>query len=229
MVWLQNDKLYVRLRSGVVCTEDKGDVQEFKIGDVVPGQWHTLMFGVLWHKDKRGWFKVWYDQKLRIDKEDVKTFLDTDDRLFQFRVGMYPNWWTWNGAGHPFILANKQHKKELYIDHVGFGPDPADADPWASVVTKLSLETRIKHYQTFIARMKKDSPTYVVDLEKDLIYDLKEALVNVTASENPDESQELRIQLAQQDAKKKMRQHASEPKLKYTPPKADVVTPDSSR
>ena len=32
MVWLQNDNLYVRLRSGIVCTEEKGDMTFLKSG-----------------------------------------------------------------------------------------------------------------------------------------------------------------------------------------------------
>ena len=93
MVWLQNDRLYVRLRSGMVCSEESGDVHEFKVGAVVPGQWHTMVFGAMWHKEDKGWFKVWYDQKLRYDEQNIRTFLDTDSRLFQFRVGIYPNWY----------------------------------------------------------------------------------------------------------------------------------------
>lgn len=56
------------------------------------GQWHTVIFGAKWDKDSDGWFKVWYDKKQRVDEEGITTFMDIDERQFQFRVGMYPNW-----------------------------------------------------------------------------------------------------------------------------------------
>lgn len=85
MIWLQNDELKMRLRSGNVCQEENNNLV-FRIGRVRPGQWHTLVLGVLWRKDKRGWLKVWYDRKLTIDEVGLKTTIDVDFRLFQFRV-----------------------------------------------------------------------------------------------------------------------------------------------
>lgn len=184
MVWLQNDNLYVRVRSGIVCNEEKGDVREYKIGKVVPGQWHTVVFGVLWHKEKEGWFKVWYDQKLRLDEENIKTFLDVDDRLFQFRVGIYPNWYTWDGSGHPFIKTGNQRLKTLYIDHIGFGPGYEDADPHSVVATQSSLTSKIQWYTQFIRRMKRDSATYNVVKENEQLKKLKLQLEQLLASTN---------------------------------------------
>ena len=131
MSWIQNDNFYIRLRTGSVCEDKPFNSKEFKIGKIVPGKWHTLVFGALWEKEKYGWFKVWYDRNLRVDESRIKTWMDTDDRLFQFRVGIYPNWWTWDGSGHPFIKEGHQRTKELYIDSIGFGPTFEDADPWS--------------------------------------------------------------------------------------------------
>lgn len=65
-----------------------------------------------------------------VNEKNVKTWIDTDDRAFEFRVGMYPNWFTWNGHGHPFIHKGDQYKKTLFIDAIGFGPEFSDADPY---------------------------------------------------------------------------------------------------
>lgn len=217
MVWIQNDKLYVRLRSGAVCQEDKGDVREFKIGQVTPGEWHTLAFGVLWHKEKEGWFKVWLDNKLRIDKEDIKTFLDTDDRMFQFRVGIYPNWWTWDGSGHPFIKDGLKRKREIFIDHIGFGPELADADPWSSVVTENSVQTKIKTLQTFVRRMKRDNPAYNVAAELDLLVTLKEQLADIVIKKDPATGNAMKAELLREATKRSKNSHKSEPNIAYKP------------
>ena len=217
MVWIQNDKLYVRLRSGAVCQEDKGDVREFKIGQVTPGEWHTLAFGVLWHKEKEGWFKVWLDNKLRIDKEDIKTFLDTDDRMFQFRVGIYPNWWTWDGSGHPFIKDGLKRKREIFIDHIGFGPELADADPWSSVVTENSVQTKIKTLQTFVRRMKRDNPAYNVAAELDLLVTLKEQLADIVIKKDPATGNAMKAELLREATKRSKNSHKSEPNVAYKP------------
>ena len=217
MVWIQNDKVYVRLRSGAVCQEDKGDVREFKIGTVVPGQWHTLAFGVLWHKEKEGWFKVWLDNKLRIDKEDIKTFLDTDDRMFQFRVGIYPNWWTWDGSGHPFIKDGLKRKREIFIDHIGFGPELADADPWSSVITENSVQTKIKTLQTFVRRMKRDNPNYNVAAELDLLATLKEQLADIVIKKDPETGGAMKQELLREKNKRDRNSHKSEPHVAYKP------------
>merc|ERR1711871_720909 len=148
----------------------------------VPGQWHTMVFGAMWHKEDKGWFKVWYDQKLRYDEQNIRTFLDTDSRLFQFRVGIYPNWYTWDGSGHPFIKPGHQKIKTVFIDHVGFGPEYADADPWSSNMTISSLSSKINWYTQFIRRMKKDSATYNVVKENVMLKKLKGLLAELQAN-----------------------------------------------
>merc|ERR1711871_1775461 len=223
------DKLYVRLRSGAVCQEDKGDVREFKIGQVTPGEWHTLAFGVLWHKEKEGWFKVWLDNKLRIDKEDIKTFLDTDDRMFQFRVGIYPNWWTWDGSGHPFIKDGLKRKREIFIDHIGFGPELADADPWSTVVTENSVQTKIKTLQTFVRRMKRDNPNYNVAAELDLLSTLKEQLADLVIKKDPETGNAMKQELLREKEKRTRNSHKSEPHLAFKPVEGnEVVTSGQS-
>lgn len=205
MVWIQNDELFIRLRSGTVCTELHSS-HEFLVGRLTPGmsygmlmtyiyciqylpilffliclgKWHTLVFGVLWHKGKKGFFKVWLDEKLRVDEENLRTTVDVDDRLFQFRVGMYPNWWSYQGKGHPFVKPGLRRKRELYIDHIGYGPDFSHADVWDEQPSDSSIHTKLTYYHRFIARMQADSITYGVEPEKRLILLLKKQLDNAT-------------------------------------------------
>ena len=130
MVWVYQGYVYTKLRTGHPCI-DAGNIKEFKIGAVTPGKWHTIVLGILWHKEKKGWFKVWLDKKLRIDETWVKTFpKNIDNKLFEFRVGIYPNWYSYSGKGHPIISDNKQRLKEIYFDTIGIGPSFTDADPW---------------------------------------------------------------------------------------------------
>jgi hypothetical protein len=183
MVWLQNDELYMRLRTGSVCSETNSST-EFLIGKVVPGQWHTLVFGVLWHKDVKGWLKVWFDKAIVINEVNLQTILEVDDRLFQFRVGMYPNWWSYQGKGHPFIGPGLQRRKELYIDHIAYGPDFSDADPWDEHPTESSIHTKATHYNRFIQRMKSDSLSYGVSSEERILHILHDQLRNITRGQS---------------------------------------------
>ena len=92
MVWIQSDKIYVRLRTGSPCIDHVPNIREFKVGRVVPGRWHTLVFGGKWTSNQdEGHFRVWFDKNLRIDETKIKTFMDTDERLFQFRVSHLSN------------------------------------------------------------------------------------------------------------------------------------------
>jgi len=136
MFWLQGDMLYSRIRMGTPCKDGLDQRMEFKVGKVMPGVWHALVFGAHWSKRDDGWFTVWLDRKLRVDKMNLPTFMKVDHRLFQFRVGIYPNWWTWDHSGHPFIQPGHQKKKVIYIDSIGYGPSITDADPWFSELSR---------------------------------------------------------------------------------------------
>ena len=128
--WIQNDNLYAKLRWGSPCN-DLGDERRFKIGKVVPGQWHTLIFGAYWSQDKRGWFKVWFDKALKVDITGVHTFMQVDRRLFQLRIGLYPNWYI-NDAAHPVMKDGLSKHREIVFDKIAFGPSIQDVDPWKS-------------------------------------------------------------------------------------------------
>lgn len=109
MLWIQDDNFYIRLRTGSVCDDHGANIVEFRVGKIQRGIWHSVVFGGKWSKNKDGWFKVWYDKDLKVDKSRIRTWMDVDDRAFEFRVGIYPNWWTWDGSGHPMIREMISH------------------------------------------------------------------------------------------------------------------------
>ena len=99
MVWVRGDNLFARYRFGNPCENihsSKSHLEkhtaDFKLGKISPGFWHTVILGIHWHRDKKGWFKVWYDDgeqsdgtpgqfKLVIDKQSVHTLPEVyDDR-----------------------------------------------------------------------------------------------------------------------------------------------------
>ena len=43
------------------------------------GKWHSLVFGILWHKESEGWLKVWFDKEVVLNKQNLQTILDVDD------------------------------------------------------------------------------------------------------------------------------------------------------
>jgi hypothetical protein len=137
--WIQNDNLYTKLRWGNPCSDDGDDERRYKIGKVVPGQWHTVIFGAYWSQDKRGWFKVWYDKFLKVDVSNVHTFMQVDKRLFQLRIGLYPNWYIRDEA-HPVIKEGLSKHREIYFDKIAFGPSLQDVDPWKSSTGKDKIK-----------------------------------------------------------------------------------------
>ena len=206
MVWIQNDELKMRLRSGSVCHEEDNNLV-FRLGKIQPGKWHTLVFGVLWHKEKKGWLKAWYDDKLTIDEKGLKTTLDTDLRLFQFRVGMYPNWWTHSGKGHPFIKAGLDRTKVLYIDRLGSGPDLSHADPKDGNPSEGSIKQKIKYYSTYTSVMSKYDKDIDVSKEYDLLQSLNDQYANIT-SDGPPSTKNAKED-SQDDGKRKRKKHLS--------------------
>ena len=131
MVWIEGQLLFTKLRYGDPC-HDGGNIREFQVGKITPGRWHTLLLGVKWHPDNQGWFKVYLDKKIRVNEKSVRTIHDTDERLYEFRVGLYP-WWCVGdmpGARHPFIQPGHQATREIVIDNIGFGPHISDGNPY---------------------------------------------------------------------------------------------------
>ena len=100
-VWVRNDKAYTRYRYGHPCDNFHNNVvhkitEEFKLGNVTPGVWHTVVFGIHWHRDKKGFFRAWYDENgppssyvLKVDEQFVHTLPELrDDRYSSLKFFM---------------------------------------------------------------------------------------------------------------------------------------------
>jgi len=185
MVWIQNDDLHMRIRSGSVCIEDKEHEANFRIGKLIPGKWNTIVFGVHWHKKNHGWMKVWFNKKLVVDETDIMTTMNIDDRLFQWRVGMYPNWYRYDGRGHPYIRHGLKTTKEIFIDQIGVGPEYSDADPMSETITERVLRTKLTYYTRYIHQMETDEYTDE-ELKPDykVVQLLRRDLKNITRKPN---------------------------------------------
>lgn len=145
MVWVRNDNLYTRYRFGHPCNNMHQKVEhvttkEFKLGKVIPGVWHTIVLGIHWHRDKKGWFRVWYDEngppntfQLVVDDIDVHTLPElNDDRPFDFRLGIDPFWYDVHTKmihENGFIPDGGQTEKIVYFDKIGMGPEFENGDP----------------------------------------------------------------------------------------------------
>lgn len=115
--------------------------KEFKLGKVVPGVWHTIVLGVHWHRDKKGWFRAWYDENgppntfvLVVDDQMVHTLPElNDDRPFEFRIGIDPFWYDVHTKivhADGFIQPGHQMTKRVTYDKIGFGEEFMNGDPF---------------------------------------------------------------------------------------------------
>ena len=77
-IWIKGNQLFARIRQGSVLEEDN---EWFNIADVSKDTWHSVVFGVKWSETTDGWFKLWYDKKLAINRRDVPTTMKTDNRF----------------------------------------------------------------------------------------------------------------------------------------------------
>jgi len=92
MIWIRNHQIYTRVRYGDVCHND--DEKVFKVGKVMAGTWHTIVIGAVWRSRQTndGFFQAWFDGKLIVNEHNIPTMCDIDSRFYQFRVGIYPDW-----------------------------------------------------------------------------------------------------------------------------------------
>ena len=144
MVWLENDNVFTKVRFGDIC-HDRHNIKKFWIGKAIPGRWHTFVIGAHWHNEtEEGWFNVVYDKKVVVNEKKIRTFPDIDNRTFELRVGLYPNWYSWDGKGHPFIGDRRQRTKRIYIDEISFGPTYGDADPHGALAASALTTKKYK-------------------------------------------------------------------------------------
>ena len=128
MIWAKDSALYTRIRFGSPCHAGP-NIKEYKLGDIEKGKWHTIVIGANWRHNQKGWFKGWFDGVERINVLNTNTIHDTDARLYEFRVGLYPNWYGKTTKHLNEVNFPAQLRKVVYLDNIRFGINFEDADP----------------------------------------------------------------------------------------------------
>jgi hypothetical protein len=121
MVWLQGNQLYTRVKSGSVCSQKTDTFAN--LATVSAGDWHKIIIQSKWASDGTGFIKLWFDGTKVLEKYNLSTTV-SDDRYFQFRVGLYAN--GWHDSGY---MQGSQGTRSVWFDEIGVGTTFADADP----------------------------------------------------------------------------------------------------
>ncbi|WP_434390150.1 polysaccharide lyase [Melittangium boletus] len=121
MVWLSGNQLNTRVKQGSVCSQKT--VNFTNLATVSAGDWHRIVIQTKWASDNTGFFKMWFDGQKVLEQYNLATTV-SDDRSFQFRVGLYANGWHDNG-----YMQGSQGTRSIWFDEIGTGTTFADADP----------------------------------------------------------------------------------------------------
>ena len=128
MVWAKGGYMYTRIRYGTPCFSAV-NTKEFLLGKIVPGQWHTVVIGASWRANNKGWFRSWFDGEKKVDVFDFNTIHNYDSRRYEFRVGLYPNWYAKSVEELGAIGFFQQRTKAVVFDNIRFGFTFDEADP----------------------------------------------------------------------------------------------------
>ncbi|KAH8595883.1 polysaccharide lyase [Bisporella sp. PMI_857] len=124
MISITGNQLVTRRKYGNVCPKSAQRTEYYNnIATVTAGVWHRIVIQASWKSDATGFYKVWYDGVKVLEKFNVETTV-TDDRAFQFRVGLYANGWFDDGG-----LRGDQGTRSVWFDEIATGTTFADADP----------------------------------------------------------------------------------------------------
>ncbi|RKG75444.1 polysaccharide lyase [Corallococcus terminator] len=121
MVWLSGNQLFTRVKQGSVCNQKT--VTFGNLATVTAGEWHKVIIQAKWASDGTGFFKLWFDGTKVLEQYNLSTTV-SDDRYFQFRVGLYANGWYDNG-----YMQGSQGNRSIWFDEIAAGTTFADADP----------------------------------------------------------------------------------------------------
>ncbi|KAJ5778863.1 hypothetical protein N7457_006583 [Penicillium paradoxum] len=121
MVFLEGDQLVSRVKQGTICKQKT--VFFRNLATVTAGEWHLIQIEAKWESDETGYYKLWFDGELVLDKSNIKTTIE-DDRAFQFRVGLYANGW-YDDDG----MQGTQGTRQIWYDEIAAGTTLADVDP----------------------------------------------------------------------------------------------------
>jgi hypothetical protein len=122
MVWLVGDQLATRVKSGDVCHQHTTEWKN--LATVSAGAWHKVVIQANWQSDSTGYFKLWFDGAKVVEFFNIPTTV-SDDKQFQFRVGLYANGWHDDAGG----MKGSQPFRQVWYDEIGMGTTFADADP----------------------------------------------------------------------------------------------------
>lgn len=121
MIWLSGNQLFTRVKQGSVCSQKT--VTFGNLATVTAGVWHKVVIQAKWASDGTGFYKLWFDGQKVLEQLNLSTTV-SDDRYFQFRVGLYANGWHDNG-----YMQGSQGTRSIWFDEIGAGTTFADADP----------------------------------------------------------------------------------------------------
>jgi hypothetical protein len=123
MVWIVGNQLASRVKYGEVCPQSSQETTEWKnLATVSAGVWHRVVIQADWQSDTTGYYKLWFDGVKVLEEYNIATSV-SDGRAFQFRVGLYANYW------HDTGYSGNQPTRQVWYDQVGVGSTFADADP----------------------------------------------------------------------------------------------------
>jgi len=130
MIWVQNVNLYTRIRYGNPCDDNENE-KILKLSKVSKGIWHTITLEISWSTESSGKMDVWFDGVQVAHTENIATLPRVSKRQYQFRVGIYPNWFDPLLLEPPKVFIQKGHQKTkvVYIDNISYGPNFAAGDP----------------------------------------------------------------------------------------------------
>ncbi|ATB39166.1 hypothetical protein CYFUS_004607 [Cystobacter fuscus] len=121
MIWLSGNQLFTRVKQGSVCSQKT--VTFGNLATVTAGVWHKIVIQAKWASDGTGFYKLWFDGQKVLEQYNLSTTV-SDDRYFQFRVGLYAN--GWHDSGY---MQGSQGTRSIWFDEIGAGTTFADADP----------------------------------------------------------------------------------------------------
>lgn len=122
MLWLEGTKLNTRLKSGSVCQQSTKKLPIDTV-TVTAGEWHKVIMEVKWTPDATGHYRVFYDNELVVNEENVATTV-AEDVPFQWRVGLYANGWH-DDKG----MRGTQGVRRVFYDKMAVATTKDEADP----------------------------------------------------------------------------------------------------
>ena len=122
MVRILGDQLVTRRKYGNVCPKSAQKSEPYKdLAKITTEDWHRVVIQASWKSDKTGFYKLWYDGFMVLDKVGIETTV-SEDRPFEFRVGLYANGWHDDPEG----MKGDQGTRSVWFDEISIGTTMGD-------------------------------------------------------------------------------------------------------